>query len=369
MFYRILKSKIFIGFVFITLLLSLTAYRLLSPGINFLVLLESEHQSDSYHSKEVSIKLSGDRTIPARLYTPKEGNSGSIVLIHGVHYDGYNEKRLIHLTSVLTQLGYQVLTPDISDLRTYDIVPRALDDIQGAALWMLNSDQLKAKDQKIGLWGISFAGGLCLRAAASAPLRDKISSAFSFGGHGSLDGAINYLMTGEIPGGALPPHPYGQAVLLRRYAEKIVAEDQVKPLQASMLDYLKGDDDEAKAGAALLSEETRAYTDLVFNRDVAALGRALKAKIGEPSTPKSLSAVAAPPPRCSVHLLHGQLDNVIPASELRGLEAWAAQGDGEVSALISDMISHVELDEDQEEPPLMSYYEMIRFWTELLRAT
>ncbi len=359
-----------------TLLVSVSAlaifvalgYRLLFPGISFLVsYMDDNNRAGLYSIKDVSIKVNKDRTIPARLYTPDSEHSRTIVLIHGVHSDGYNEKRLIHLAYVLVQMGYQVFIPDIADLRSYDIVLRASDDIESAALWMLESQDLKSADKKVGLWGISFAGGLCMRLSSSDSLKDRISSVFSFGGHGNMNTTIDYLMTGETPTGTTLPHIYGQAVLLRRYADVMVPKDQVLLLQDTMLDYLRGDHEKAKVESEALPKESRRYTHLIFERDVKTLGRLLKEKIGTPSTPKAVSADTAPPPQCSVHLLHGSLDNVIPPSELTRLEEWASHGDIEVFSLVSDMINHVELEDDRGIIALIDYYKIIRFWTELLR--
>jgi len=49
------------------------------------------------------------------------------------------------------------------------------------------------------------------------------------------------------------------------------------------------------------------------------------------------------------------------------LERWASRST-ETTALVSALIAHVELgDKDKGFSP-MAYYEIIRFWTELLRA-
>jgi len=147
----------------------------------------------------------------------------------------------------------------------------------------------------------------------------------------------------------------------------MVPKDQVLLLQDTMLDYLRGDHEKAKVESEALPKESRRYTHLIFERDVKTLGRLLKEKIGTPSTPKAVSADTAPPPQCSVHLLHGSLDNVIPPSELTRLEEWASHGDIEVFSLVSDMINHVELEDDRGIIALIDYYKIIRFWTELLR--
>ena len=347
----------------------LLAYRLFFPGIPFLLdYMQPRHDTTPYATKAVTIQTKV-RHIPARIYTPADGNiQSTILLVHGVHHDGYNETRLIHFTETLARHGFRVVTPDIEDLKNYQIVARAYDDIEQSALWLSEKSGLIKKDQQFALWGISFAGGLCLSAAASPRLRNRISSGFSFGGHSNLDSTMHYLMTGDTPSGQLAPHVYGQAVLVRRFADKLVPADQVNALQQTVFLYLQGEYKKAMARSKLSAPESRKLLQLIFKRDVNTLGNMLKARVGPPKTVSKLSAEKGPPPACSVHLLHGSVDNVIPASELDRLKKWAEKGDSKVYALVSSLINHVELEEDTPFE-LLSYVRIVRFWTELLRHT
>jgi hypothetical protein len=75
-----------------------------------------------------------------------------------------------------------------------------------------------APDGRIGLIGISFAGGMSLVAAGRPSIRDKLAYIVSFGGHADLPRVLHYLATGEqtqLPASAtVPPHDYGVAVIL-----------------------------------------------------------------------------------------------------------------------------------------------------------
>ncbi|MBN2718730.1 MAG: hypothetical protein JXX14_22985 [Deltaproteobacteria bacterium] len=347
----------------------LLIYRLFYPGTSFLSdYMTAGNFENSYTTSETAINLP-TQSIPVRIYTPSQNHIRStILLVHGVHNDGYNESRLIHFTSTLVHHGYRVVTPDIRDLKQYQIVTGAVDDIEAVARWLANKSKLLKPNEKFGMWGISFAGGLCLSVAAMPDLQDRISSGFSFGGHGDLDSTMHYLMTGNMPEGRLPPHIYGQAVLVRQYASQLVPEDQVAPLRETIYLYLKGEYKKATARSKLSAPESRELLQLIFDRDVKVLGKRLQSKTGNPETGNRLSAVKGPSPKCTVHLLHGSTDNVIPPSELNRLQQWAAAGGTTVYALVSSLINHVELEEDTSFK-LIEYLRIIRFWTELLRHT
>ena len=54
-----------------------------------------------------------------------------------------------------------------------------------------------APDGRVGMIGISFAGGLSIVAAGRPSIRDKVAFVMSFGGHGDLPRTLKYLVTGE----------------------------------------------------------------------------------------------------------------------------------------------------------------------------
>ncbi|MBN2343365.1 MAG: hypothetical protein JXX29_20840 [Deltaproteobacteria bacterium] len=365
---RTKSKRIFIGFgIFITLLV-IAAYVNLAPGISFLRTYMNPQAPPAPTIRQLRIE-SGTRMIPARLYAPSGSPKGTIVLIHGVHADGYNEKRLMHFTNTLVDFGFQVVTPDIEDLRKYQIVERAVTDIRRSASWVLKNGKIVKKEEKIGLWGISFAGGLCLSLAGSPEFGGRIASSFSFGGHSDLDATIKYLMTGNTPSGNRPPHVYGQAVLVRKYAYLLVPNEQKEALQSTVRYYLQGDYDIAKKMSRCLPPESRRYSRLIFQGDQATLGRLLQRAVSSPNSPASLSAIRNSAPKNAVFLLHGSMDNVIPPHESQKLATWAEHGSNSVHLLISPLINHVELEEHSAGNTWISYFKIIRFWANLLRAT
>ena len=146
-----------------------------------------------------------------------------MLLVPGVHAMGIDEPRLIGLSNELAATGLGVVTMELPDLARYRFTPETVDIIEDGARWLSERRDL-TPDGRIGLMGISFAGGLAMVAAGRPSIRDRLAFVFSFGGHGDLPRVLRYLCTGleplrpEDPVGTpphvRPPHDYGVAVIL-----------------------------------------------------------------------------------------------------------------------------------------------------------
>jgi hypothetical protein len=295
-----------------------------------------------------------------------------------VHYGGYDEPRLTHFSRVLADRGFAVVTPEIDGLKNYEIQPSAVDAIERSALWLLDASGLVTEEegQKIGLLGISFSGGLCLSAGSRQSLKGRLAYVFAFGSHANLDRTLNYLTTGELPGEAnlpphiyganLPPHIYGQAVLARWFAEKLVPPDQVDSLRKVLLVYLHEKFEEAKKASETLGPESQHLVKLCLERNTKDLGRILLPHVQTLASPDCLSPEKNKPPDCPLFLLHGSTDNVIPAYETHQLKAWA-EPRTETVTLVSHLIQHVELGEEGADFSLIDYWDILRFWTRMLK--
>lgn len=349
-------------------------FRLVMPGALFLIrFLDDSQPADlsdtSFEVTEITIARDA-LTVPGRLYKPAAGYDRVLLVIHGVHHKGYDEPRLVSFAERLADLGFAVVTPDMADLRNYEIVPQAVDDIEKISLWtLIDSDLVEPEGEgKIGLLGISFSGGLCLSAASRPSLRGKTAFVFSFGGHADLDATMEYLATGRLPDrSCLPPHVYGQAVLVRKFADRLVPPEELPSLRETLCWYLTERFDETRERLGSLSPRSRELVSLCLDRDTEELGKILLPHILASSSDHSLSPIKGPPPDCPVFLLHGRGDNVIPASETVKLAAWASPAT-ETTSLVSDLIQHVEMKGTGESFSLFEYWKIIRFWTELLRS-
>src|SRR6185369_4125526 len=99
-----------------------------------------------------------DLTIPsrngpirARLYFRPGAKPGpGIVVAHGVHYRGIDERRLVPFARALAESGLTVLTPELRDLADYRITASGVDVIR-AAVRYLPTRRDRVTGDKVGL--------------------------------------------------------------------------------------------------------------------------------------------------------------------------------------------------------------------------
>jgi dienelactone hydrolase len=323
----------------------------------------------------------------ARLYVPAHFRR-AIVLVAGVNALGIDEPRLYGLAHELAGVGYAVVTPELPDLQRYDITPRTTDMIEDAAVWLSDQPRL-ARDGTVGLVGISFAGGLSVVAAGRPALRARAAFVFSFGGHANFQRVLRFLCSGMEPAppgaGSSPapaadqyhrPHDYGVVIVLLGGADRVVPPDQVAPLRAAILTFLRASHydlidrrraaetfAEARRMAEALPEPARGLMRQVNDRDVEGLGRRFLPLIAQASHSPALSPDQSPPPACPVYLLHGSDDNVVPALESEWLGQYLG-GRTQVRTLLSRVITHAELNSRQDPREI---WELVDFFAGLLR--
>lgn len=324
--------------------------------------------------------------LPARLYRPDAGFSRAVVLTPGVHAMGIDEPRLRGLAGELAASGVAVLTVALPDLMRYRFTPEATDQIEDAAAWLASQEEL-APDGRVGMMGISFAGGLTVAAAGRSAIRDRVAFVFSFGGHGDLPRVLRYLCTGlrprppDAPAGATlehqPPHDYGVAVILIGIAERVVPADQVDALRHGVETFLTASQltlvdmeqavatfERSKRIAASLPEPSATLMRMVNERNTAALGARLLPVLEQIDRyPPSLSPEHSPAPAAPVYLLHGTDDTVIPAVETRLLARNLEARNAEVHELLSGLITHAEVDRSA---AARETWRLVRFWADLL---
>ena len=347
-------------------------------------------------------------SLRGRVYTPNNAGPGSraTLLTSGLHVSGIDEPRLTRLAHELAASGIVVVTPDIPDLSRFEISPAITDAIERAAIWLATESGLDG-DQRIGMMGVSFSGGLSLVAAGRPSLNDHVNYVFSFGGHADLPRVLRYLCTGiePMPAGRVqlkpdattasaerpdqsgvrlqpdqpfvrPPHDYGVAVILLAMAHRLVPAAQVAPLREAIRRYLQAsaldtnvDKDKAarefdalKQLAKTMREPSATLLRYINERDVVHLGARLLPLIGSYGSDPALSESRSPKPTAPVFLLHGVEDNVIPSIESEYL-ADDLRPKVPVRLLLSGLISHAEADRPMHVNDIL---QLASFWGDLL---
>ena len=318
--------------------------------------------------------------VSAQFYRPGGRVRRTALLIPGVHSMGIAEPRLTALARDLAGSGVAVMTLALPDLIGYRITARSADVIEDAVAWIAARPDL-APDGRVGMVGISFAGGLSIVAAGRPAIRDKVAYVVSFGGHGDLGRVLRYLATGDAvraPGVVThPPHDYGVAVIMYAAADRVVPPEQVVPLRegigtfllASQLTLVNMDQantmfQKARDLVKPLPEPAATYLTYVNDRNVKALGPILVPHLGLAADPAASPERAPTPPAAPVFLLHGDGDVVIPTAESVVLGDYLRARGVAVRVLISPIITHAELDRSA---AASESWRLISFWADVLK--
>ncbi len=287
--------------------------------------------------------------------------------MHGVHHLGIEEPRLVAFARALASSGIRVLTPELLSLADYQVDRRSIDLIGYSACAL--SAQL---GQKVGVLGLSFAGGLSLLAAADPRFGPCIRFVVSVGAHDDLERVSQFLISNTIErldGTTLhmAAHEYGALVLIYSHLGDFFPPADVPAAREALRLLLWEKVDESRKQAELLSPGSRQKMELLYSNHVEALAGELRQSIARhraetaPVSPHgNLAALQVP-----VLLLHGAEDNVIPSSELLWLQRDVPPA-ALKSALISPAISHVALGG---EPSLTDQWKLVHFMAQILELT
>ncbi len=288
--------------------------------------------------------------IRARIYFRADRPRGpGVVVAHGVHYQGIDERRLVPFAQSLAREGLVVLTPELEELADYRITGQGILVIEDSVRY-LASRRDHVEGTRVGLLGFSFAGGLALVAAGLPELRGKLSFVTSVGGHQDLARVLRFLIHDEIstPRGVLheKAHEYGLVVLVHANVEHFVPTPDVPVLRAAFKSWLEEDRPRARALASeCTTAEGERLWSLLEHGELQTLGPELDALLATQKNELSslsprghLKEIDAP-----VYLLHGAHDAVIPPAET-DFGALELENDGAPhAALVSPLLEHVEV--------------------------
>lgn len=332
-------------------------------------------ETGEFDERALTIPWRGGQ-LRARLYIPRGTSDRAMLLVPGIHAAGVDEPRLVQFARDLASVRHTVLTAELTDLTEYRITPRTTDMIEDAAVWLSQQPTLTVGG-RIGMMGISFAGGLSLIAASRPTLRDRVAFVMSFGGHGDLPRTLRYLCTGVQPNGEYrPPHDYGVAIILLSVADQVVPPEQVQPLRTAILTFLEASRldlvDKARSAAEFqhaqalavgLPEPAQTMMGYVNARDVAHLGPVLLPHVTKLGDDRTVSPGREAAPAAPVYLLHGLDDNVIPAIESSLLADTLRARGVRVHQLATPLITHAEVDRSAS---ARAMWRLISFWAALL---
>lgn len=304
--------------------------------------------------------------VRGRAYVPRgvEDPPG-VVLVHGVHRLSIDEPRLRRFARAIASSGVVVLTPEVQEIADYHVDPRSVETI-GAAARALG---LRLGGGRVGVMGMSFAGGLSLLAAVDPRFADDIGFVVAVGAHHDLTRVSRFFATSQVehPDGSSTPlgaHGYGALVMVYGHAGLFFPAEDVPVAEDTLRLWLGDRRDEARARAEALSPESWAKMDLLLDGPREVLAAEMLAQIERAhgmmdavSPAGKLASMKVP-----VFLLHGAGDTVIPAGETEWLAAEVPAAMLR-QALVSPAIVHVEI---EGKPAFAEQWALIHFMAGIL---
>lgn len=321
-----------------------------------------------YHTYAVAETLANLGTpsgvVRARFYKPVgASNPPGMVVVHGVHHLGIDEPRLVAFSRALCASGIQVFTPELPQLADYQVSHASVDNI-GAATEHFS----RLIRKRVGLLGLSFAGGEALLTAADPKHADSVAFVVSIGSHDDMRRVADFYASGRIlrPDGAattLKPHEYGPLVLMYSHPEEFFPPADVKQSREVLRLLLWERVEDSKQAAQRLSPQSLALMQHIYAHDDLQIRSQLEAVIG-----RHAQEMAQVSPhgqltnlRVPVLLLHGEIDDVIPATEMLWLEK-DVPPEYLREALVTPLLNHVSI---AAEPPLRQKVALLHFMAEL----
>lgn len=289
----------------------------------------------------------GSAPIRYRIFRPTDvSNPGGIVLLHGVHHLGIDDPRLINFARALAGAGIEVMTPELHDLTDYHVTPATIDQI-GISAGILSKQM---NSPRVGVMGLSFAGGLALMAACKPEYAARIGFVVAIGSHDDLGRVSRFFATNSIekPDGTampFPAHEYGVLILAYSHLEDFFSAADVPAAKEALRLWLWEQPQEAmKAVQRLGPEGQQEFDRLVHHRD-----RLQQTFLQEIKLHDSEMQVVSPHGRLTgltvpVFLLHGTGDSVIPASETLWLAKDVPHQDL-MAVLVSPALIHVNMED------------------------
>jgi len=306
--------------------------------------------------------------VPVRLRDASEANGlQGLVVLHGVHYLGIDEPRLVRFAAAMASCGLRVLTPELPGIKDYHVNRSDVRVIGESVRWFAGQT-----GGPVGVLGLSFSGGLALVAAGDPVYRPDFKFVFAVGSQDDMDHVANYYLTGREmrPDGTterLTPHEYGSLVLEYEHLEDFVPKEDETAIRPVLREHLYENKSAEELADSRLNARQKAEAAELMDPDSAVT----KAKLAaadvkheqemEGLSPDGVLRTMTTP----VYLLHGQADNIIPAAET----LWMASELPRTTlkeVLVSPVLSHLDL--DGAKPTAWDEWRLVHFFALVMHA-
>ena len=282
------------------------------------------------------------------VYQPARPASATLVLVPGMHPLGVADERFRGFAEACAAAGFLVVAPDVVEFRTFHIEPTVVDRLARLVLALPRYVPPGAQ-RNVGLFGISYAGGPVLMAAARPEVARALRFVGAFGGYYDLAHAVDFAVTGTHPAAVElpPPHQWARMVFVAQDAESFLPGPEAAVLREALMLRLALHTEEAQAREAALSEGGRALLKAVLDGPAPAdVERFRRVVPRYAALARQLSPAQVLPrldPHLHVYLLHGFGDDIIPYCETEEMErALRDSHHTRVDALVTRVFRHVD---------------------------
>jgi pimeloyl-ACP methyl ester carboxylesterase len=276
-----------------------------------------------------------------------------------------DEPRLVSFARALAGTGVEVMTPELQDLADYRITPKTISAIGDVAVVLSTRTR-----QRVGVMGLSFAGGLALMSATRPDYAQNIAFVVAVGAHDDMSRVARFYATDvvEKPDGTsshLEAHEYGVLVLAYSHLDQFFSSKDVPAAQNALRQWLWEQSQKAKTTSLSLTPVGRTeFDDLVHHRHPVEPQlmneiETHRTEMDAVSPHGHLARLTVP-----VFLLHGSGDTVIPAAETEWLAKDVPKADLKAE-LISPALIHVSMEETV---TLGEKWALVDFLAQVLRA-
>jgi len=287
------------------------------------------------------------RRFAADLYRPASGGSlVPILLAPGLVEQGKDEPRVRPFAELLARAGFPVVVPDLPSFRALRVDPDQPGEL-AAALAAVAARPDLAPRGRVGLFGISYAGGIALLAALDPAHAARVPFLAAVGAYADLDTTLRFLASGRVVLGGrmrrVQPDLYGRLVFLRTYEEFLGPQDR-QVLEAMVARRMSEPRASLADLAGALGPDGRLIYDLFETaapHQVPGLIERLPPELGSRMAELSPARRSFASLRARLYLVHARDDGTFPASEAHRL-AELARPRVPVRLVVLEALQHVD---------------------------
>lgn len=264
----------------------------------------------------------GKKKLHTAIFSSGTSFETPIIFLHGMSPLGISDPRQVRAVQALVHAGFRVICPEIPAIKNLRIDADSIKTF-AAVLETILADPQLAPGGRIALFAPSFSGAICLKAAASPQVADRIAAVCAMGSLAGIRGSMEYLFLSPDADG------YARYIVLANYLPLVKKYAPLAPaflalahdnwsasaVENPLLPGIRKTShaQEAVRKLKLVQRKTfeRLQNDINFRSEVfAELTPFMDKEIAAYDVLSVAGNITSP-----VFLLHGEGDNVIPSDE------------------------------------------------------